>query len=265
MRLGSKDDKLYANRENFIRSLASRSRESDSRIILALDLDYRRDISNLLKDAKHILRETSEYLCAVKINFHLLLPLSLSEMTELNESIRSQGLVSIADIKLNDIDNTNRVATEYLWDSGFSAVIVNPFAGLEGGLDIVFSRARKMGKGVITLAYMSHKGADEGYGLALRDGKTIFDLFLERALSWKSDGIILGTTRPEKIAYAKNRLQDSIKIFSPGSGSQGGDPTTSLKAGADYLIFGRQIVDSKDPHETAKQIFEKLFVQKEKG
>ena len=54
------------------------------------------------------------------INFHLIIPLSLGELTELNNFALDKGLPTIADIKLNDIDNTNRIATDYLWDANFS-------------------------------------------------------------------------------------------------------------------------------------------------
>jgi|SRR5579875_591778 len=245
---------------NFLDAIDSRSSESKSRIVLALDLDYNGQNENeTLKSALSILELTAKYICAVKINFHLILPLSLSQLGTLNDKLSSYGLTSIADLKLNDIDNTNRIATEYLWKVGFSAVIVNPFAGYAGGLDTVFSRAKQLGKGVITLAYMSHRGASEGFGLKLNDGREVFDLFLERANQWGSDGVVIGSTRPQSIEYAKKKLRSQrIKIFSPGSGAQGGSAAESLAAGADYLIYGRSIISAKDPRLAAREIFEKL-------
>jgi orotidine-5'-phosphate decarboxylase len=241
-------------KSKFLESLEKRK----SPLILAADQDYREDTSGLLRDAKKLIELTSDYISAVKVNFHLVIPLSIGELGELNHFINSLGLQSIADLKLNDIDNTNKVATEYLWKAGFSAVIVNPFAGFENGLDVVFKQARELGKGVITLAYMSHRGADEGFGLKLADGGTIFDLFLERALSWGSDGVILGSTRPGKIAQARSILKGDVKIFCPGSGAQGGNPVEAMKAGADYLILGRSIVNGHDPKEAIRLVYEKL-------
>ncbi|MGI0080050.1 MAG: orotidine 5'-phosphate decarboxylase / HUMPS family protein [Nitrososphaerales archaeon] len=240
---------------NFTKAIEKRSKTSKSRIILALDLDYRNNTSKLLSDAESMVRKTSEYLCAVKLNFHLILPLSLSELSKLNRTIESNQLTTIADIKLNDIDNTNRVASEYLWKAGFSALIANPFVGYENGLDVVLKESRAIGKGVILLAYMSHRGAEEGYGLRLEGGRTLHELFLERAKSWKADGVIMGTTRPERIAEARAFLGRDVKILSPGSGAQGGDPIKSLKAGADYLIFGRGILESGNPKDSVRQIY----------
>jgi orotidine-5'-phosphate decarboxylase len=235
------------------------SRRTKSRLILALDFDFRDDVTRLADDAKRIIMETSEYICAVKFNFHLIAPLSFNELKSINDMILSYHLPSIADIKLNDIDNTNRVATEYLWRAGFAAVIVNPFVGYEGGLDVVLRRARELGKGVIFLVYMSHKGADEGYGLVLQDNRTIFELFLDRACKWQADAVIVGSTRPEKIQFARAKLGKEIKIISPGSGAQGGDPVRSLEAGADYLIVGRSIIQAENPKLEASQLFHSLL------
>ena len=239
----------------FLRS--SSSGKSNSKIVLALDMPHRTEIDSLLPDSIRILEKVSDFVCAVKINYHLLIPLGMREIVKLNQTIHSKDLVSIADIKLNDIDNTNEIATSYLWDCGFDGVIVNPFAGFKGALDVVYDEAHSMGKGVLSLAYMSHPGADEGYGLETKNG-TIFDIMLDRANTWKSDAVILGTTRVERIIEARTKLREEIEIISPGSGAQGGDPIGSLKAGADYLIYGRTIVLAEDPRESARLIFESL-------
>jgi orotidine-5'-phosphate decarboxylase len=242
--------------ESFKSLLNERSVSTKSRIIVALDVPHRKDTLALLKDSLKLIDTISDYVCGVKVNFHLIIPLSLSDISELNDRVHSNGLISIADIKLNDIGNTNLVSTEYLWDSGFDAVIVNPFVGFEGALDCVYEKSHKLGKGVISLAYMSHPGADEGYGLELENGNSLFDLMLERANSWGSDAVILGTTRPEKVKIGRSRLDKSIKIISPGSGAQGGDVTAAIQAGADYLIYGRSIVSDSDPRGAAKLVFE---------
>ena len=232
------------------------TQNSGSKIILALDLPHRKDPHGLLRDSINLLDKVASYICAVKSNFHLILPLSISEVQELNERVHSNGLTSIADIKLNDIANTNDIAVNYLWDSGFDGVIANPFVGFEGGLDVVYQSANQFDKGVITLAYMSHPGADEGYGLETREGSTLFELMLERANEWGSDGVIIGSTRTDRIAQARSILKRDIAIISPGSGTQGGDASASIRAGSDYLIYGRSIVTSDDPAREAKRIFQ---------
>lgn len=232
-----------------------------SRIVLALDIPHRKGSSGLLEASKAILNEVSDYVGAVKINFHLIIPLSIRELAELNDLVHALKLCSIADIKLNDIDSTNETATDYLWDAGFDAIIVNPFVGYKGGLDIVYEKAQRLGRGVISLAYMSHTGAEESYGIETVTGASMFEIMLERANLWDSDGVILGATRSERIKEARSALRKSIKIISPGSGAQGGDALAAVGAGADYLIYGRSIVDQKDRVTAARQIFQMLTSQ----
>lgn len=163
------------------------------------------------------------------------------------------------DCKINDVGSTNQIIAEYYFKAGFDAVIANPFVGWEEGLEPVFNTARKMGKGVIILTYMSHKGAKEGYGQTVKHPKNEklipqYLIFAEKALEWNADGVIVGATYPEKIREIKSILNNKIPIFSPGVGVQGGDIETAMKAGARYLIIGRTITQAKNPAETAKQI-----------
>ena len=80
----------------------------------------------------------------LKLNFHLLLPLSEEKrLLKINNTAHRYGLQTIADIKLNDIGNTNRVTVENLWNMGFDAVIVNPIMGLDSLQNLVKSAHTK--------------------------------------------------------------------------------------------------------------------------
>ena len=112
------------NKTPFRKRIENCSKSKKSRIILALDVTPRNDLVKLIKTLIILLEQ---HICAIKINFHLILPLSGSEISEINKVAHSFKLQSIADIKLNDIPNTNRIAMFYLFKMGFDAVIVNPF------------------------------------------------------------------------------------------------------------------------------------------
>src|SRR5205823_9712090 len=96
--------------------------------------------------------------------FHLILPLSISLITGINNLIHSFELQSIADIKLNDIISTNEIAIGYLLKMGFDAVIVNPLIG-KNALQFAVDQAHEQNAGIIALIYMSHAGAKEGFGI----------------------------------------------------------------------------------------------------
>ena len=245
---------------NFKEKIAKTAKEKNSRIVLALDFPPEKPYRALLSKALQILDETQEYICAVKINRQLILPLGLFGETQKIISVaKDYGLPLIMDCKINDVGHTNQIIAEYYFEAGFDAVTANPFVGWEEGLKPVFEIAHKNGKGVILLVYMSHKGANEGYGQTVKDAETEnlmpqYKIFARKAIKWNADGIVVGATYPEKIAEIKQIVQDKVPIYSPGIGLQGGKIEEAIKAGADYLIVGRSITLAKNPAETAKKI-----------
>lgn len=239
------------------RERMKRASSGKSRIILANDLD---DIAEANLEATTLsnIRKLGKHLCAVKINFHLLLPLSEKSLSKINRHAHDEGLQTIADIKLNDIGNTNLVALRRLWNCGFDAVIANPIMGPENLKELV-KGAHKKERGVITLVHMSHPGAKLGYGLEVRNPRTgklqkVHDLFLNWSYDARVDGIVVGATVPEVIAHASQRVRGRCDIYSPGVGTQGGDAEASLGAGSKYLIVGRSILNSRNPGHEAQRL-----------
>jgi len=196
------------------------------------------------------------YLCGIKLNFHLLLPLSAKDIIKINKTAHDYGLQTIADIKLNDIGNTNRVTTEHLWDLGFDAVIANPIMGLDSLKNLVKS-SHKEQKGVITLCHMSAPEARLSYDLEIKMGKKqqLYQLFLNWALTAKVDGIVVGATFPKIIQYCSKQAGKNLSIFSPGVGTQGGNAEEVISSGTNYLIVGRTILNAKNPVDVAKKLY----------
>lgn len=222
-----------------------------SSIVLALDPPANR--RKLPGFAAKTIRAVEQHICAVKMNFHLILPLSASEISRINKLVHSYGLQSIADIKLNDIENTNEVAIDHLTRMGFDAVIANPFIG-KGGLAVLVQEAHRTNAGVIALVYMSHPGAREGFGLEV-GGRRLYREFLERAAGARADGIVVGATQLDILKQVASQLP----VYSPGIGAQGGDAEQAVKSGADYLIIGRLIVEAAQPAKVAKEIQSKIL------
>jgi orotidine-5'-phosphate decarboxylase len=238
------------------------AKKKASRVVLALDFPFHNPEKRgeLLAKAQDVLEAVHSYVCAVKINHHLVLPLgTFNGVQKLVAQVHEKGLLAIMDCKANDIGATNQVIAEYYYAAGFDALIANPFVGWEEGLEPIFNVARRLQRGVILLAYMSHKGANEGYGQTLCDeatgAKTVqYISFAKKALRWKADGVVVGATYPEKIREIHEILEDNVPIYSPGIGAQGGAAETALKAGARYLIVGRDITLAQNPSETAEKL-----------
>jgi len=228
----------------------------NSRIILANDYDSvnKKTVSQTIKNIKTM----NEFLCGIKLNFHMLLPLGKKEIIRINKAAHQYGLQTIADIKLNDIGNTNQITSKTLWDFGFDAIIVNPIMGPKS-LKKIVAEAHKRDKGVIALCHMSAPEAKASYEINVKISKNskpkpLYQLFLKWAMSSGADGIIVGATYPKIINYCKKISGKKLDIYSPGIGTQGGSGKKAITSGSDFLIVGRTILGSKNSVRTAKQL-----------
>jgi orotidine-5'-phosphate decarboxylase len=253
------------------RKLIASSFVRKSKLIVGLDLVadmsskdqavLRQKKEQLEKDALHMVLETAQHAVAFKINRQLILPLGLFDgIPRVVDKIHDEGATVIADCKLNDIGNTNQTIARYYLDAGFDALIVNPFVGVEGGLDSTLEMTRNRKRGIITLCYMSHPGAKDGYGLYAANepkGKKLEPLYLQfarKARMWGVDGVIVGATQPEKITEIREVLSEEVPILCPGVGAQGGSAREAMDAGADFIIAARSIIESADPASAAASL-----------
>jgi len=257
------------------RKLAAASFVRKSKLIIGLDLvadmsgtlDARqKERENVEKKALEIIDQTAEYAVAYKFNRQLVLPLGLFDgIPRILDKIHDLGLTAIMDCKINDIGNTNSHIAKYYFTAGFDALIANPFVGWEGGLDSVFKVAQNFQAGVITLCYMSHPAADEGYGLFAsdnpkgKDAEPMYVKFAKRAKQWETDGVIVGATYPDKIREVRKILGEDVPIISPGVGAQGASAKDAIDAGASYVIAARSVVNADDPATTARQLVQSML------
>jgi orotidine-5'-phosphate decarboxylase len=236
----------------FFQRIAAAAIEKKSPIVLSLDP---KPLGNqrLPELAAKTICEVEHYICAVKMNFHIILPLSASQILRINKLAHSFGLQSIADIKLNDIETTNAVAVDHLIKMGFDAAIANPFIGRDTLASLV-QKAHKADAGIIALVYMSHPEAKEGFGLEIQR-RGLYKIFFERAETAGVDGIVVGATQDQILKEVAGRLP----VYSPGVGVQGGDAGQAIRNGADYLIIGRSIIESRQPARVAAEIQNRIL------
>jgi orotidine-5'-phosphate decarboxylase len=243
--------------ETFRSRMAKRVGTTGTPIILALDLPLKdgEKTEDLKQRALNLLEATADCVCAVKVNAPLLLPLGIEGVAEILARAHGLGLQTIMDAKINDVGHMNMFYGKTFFHAGFDAVIANPLVGWEEGLQGVFEGAARHQAGVILLAYLSHKAAGESYGLEVKmeggDVKPLYRVFLERAVAWKADGVVVGATHLEKVREASVFLEGRVPIYSPGVGAQGGSLEACLAAGTTYPIIGRAIVEAEDPGRAA--------------
>jgi orotidine-5'-phosphate decarboxylase len=242
------------------------SNKKKTPIILALDYDFDKYDNNYLYDkCKELISITESKICAIKINFHLLLSLSHIQILELNLFAHNFDLQSIADIKLNDIGNTNKVTINKLQKLGFDAVIVNPFIGVTEMKSIV-NYAHSIKFGIISLVYMSHPSSYEGYGLQISTSKNeysnaesipMYKLLYRYSRLSSVDGIVIGATKIDIIKEISEL--NETKIYSPGFITQYGSIDDAVKGGTDYFILGRHILNSSSPLNSLNHILQQIM------
>ena len=208
----------------------------NSRLVLALDV-YERE------KALKIAECTADYLWAVKVNWPLIIGSGLEIITEIKQVT---GVPVIADLKLADIPNTNRLIARKVFGAGADYIILHGFVGRDSVKAVM-----KLGKTIIVVE-MSHPGAKEFI-------QPVTEGLIEMANELEPFGVIAPATRPERITYIRSKLKEGIKIFTPGVGVQGGKAPEAIKAGADYVIVGRSIYESVNPREAAGRIYREVI------
>ena len=206
-------------------------------LILALDVTEK-------KQALSIARSCAPHIDAIKLGYPLILSCGLSIAGELEDL----DLPLIADFKVADIPNTNRLIAEQVFDAGFASIICHGFTGRDA-VQACVEVAADYGGACFVVAEMSHPGAT-----AFFHGGTA-EKIAELAIECGADGIIAPATRPERVK-ALRRIVGIRKILSPGVGAQGGDATAVAKI-VDGIIVGRAIYGAEDP-ATAAESFARI-------
>jgi len=222
------------------------SSSQTNKIILANDYVNN---ENLLEKIIKNINTMHDYLCGIKINFHVLLHLNTNELITINKTAHKFNLQSIADIKLNDIFDTNKTVIKKLHDLEFDAVIVNPIIGSKN-LENTINLAHDYDIGVIAICHMSylHSSLLYDYKIVSRNKNIrMYEFFLKLSMAKNADGVIIGATFPNIIKKCKSITGNKIDVYSPGIGTQGGNASETISSGANFVIVGRTVISSKNP------------------
>jgi orotidine-5'-phosphate decarboxylase len=206
----------------------------DTRLILALDVTDR-------QQALKISQSVKGHVDAIKIGYPLVLATGKDVIGEIAEMVPV-----IADFKVADIPNTDRLICEQVFRAGADAVIVHAFTGSDS-LKTCVQVAEEHGKEVYVVTEMSHPGALDFMQKVAED-------MAQMAANAKVTGVVAPATRPERVKKIRSIIGDDIAIISPGVGAQGGSAADTIKAGADWVIVGRSIYLADDPRQMAINI-----------
>lgn len=158
---------------------------------------------------------------------------------------KSKGLITIADVKRNDIGSTAAAyAQAYLGEMALfegedeivmpifdaDSVTVNPYFGWDGIKSFV-DECNKYEKGIFVLVKTSNKSSVDLQDLEMKDGKAVYEVMGHMVDSWGADeigengysfvGAVVGATYPAQAAKLRKIMPNSIFLV-PGYGAQGG-------------------------------------------
>lgn len=211
--------------------------EKKTRLILALD------VTN--KDrALSVAKEVSYYVDAIKIGYPLILGAGLGIIGRVCEFAPV-----IADLKVADIPNTDRLICSHAFEAGSGAVIVHGFTGRDSLMECIRTGQEYDGE-IFVVTEMSHPGAID---FMQPVGERLARLAFESGAS----GIVAPATRPDRIQKLR-RIVGDMTIISPGVGAQGGSAADAIRSGADLVIAGRRIYESKTPALEAEKIVKEI-------
>ena len=196
------------------------------------------------KEAISISKAVAEHVDAIKIGYPLVLGAGLGIITKISEFAHV-----IADFKVADIPNTDKLICDQTFKAGAEAVIVHGFTGTDSLTECV-KTGREHGKDIYVVTEMSHPGA-------LDFMQTAAEKLAQMAVDSGATGVVAPATRPERLREIRNIVGD-LTIISPGVGAQGGSAADAIKAGADYVIVGRSIYGSENPEVTAGKIADEI-------
>lgn len=204
----------------------------DTGIILALDvLDKAKAIE--------IVKETAEYIDAVKVGYPLVLSTGIGVVSELKEL----GKPVITDFKVADVPHISSEICRIATNAGSDYVIVQGFLGED-----VIKTCSEVAN-IFVVCEMSHPGALDFMAERAEDITRLAKLYAK--------GIVAPATRPQTIKKLR-AIAGNLTIISPGVKAQGAEVGDAIKAGADFEIIGRAIYNSSDPRLEAEKIYRQL-------
>lgn len=183
---------------------------------------------------------------------------------EIVRSLKSRGKKVFLDLKFHDIPNT--VAQAIRSAASLGADIVNVHAsGGPAMLTAAAQAARETGVTVIAVTVLTSLDENELRAIGLQ--ATPAEQVVRLAKLTKDCGLAGVVCSPKEITLVREACGRDFLTVVPGirpAGAAAGDqkrimtPAEAAKAGADYIVVGRPILQAEDPQGAARAVNAKL-------
>lgn len=250
---------------------------------------HKNPVSALLEFNKGIIDAVYNLVPVVKPQvafYEIFGPSGMEAFAETLKYASKKGLITIADVKRNDIGSTAEAyASAYLTKNApFEAdsITINAYLGLDG-VKPFSDLARKNGKGFFALVKTSNPSSSDLQDVMVKDGKTVYELMGYFVDSWGADdlgecgysfiGAVCGATYPMQATKLREIMPNSIFLV-PGYGAQGGgandvkpcfkpDGTGAIVNNSRGIIFAYEKSDKFTEEEYAEAAREAVISMKE--
>ena len=210
------------------------------KLIVALDVN---DKGKALK----LVAELSPYADIFKVGPILF----LKEGKEIIKSIKDAGKEVFLDLKFHDIPATVQRSVESARDIGVYSLTLHSSGGREM-LCAASSVEKRPALWAVTV---------------LTSQKTSPDEVVKRARLAKECGLNGVIASPLEIEEIKNACGKDFTVVTPGIRLQDSKddqkrvatPSAAIKAGADFIVVGRPVIEAPSPAEAAKKISEEMY------
>ena len=195
------------------------------------------------------------------------LELFCAEGSAVIQSIRSRKKNVFLDLKLHDIPRTVERAVKAAARHGVEMLTIHSSGGrsmLRAAVDAAHSCGAKPPKliAVTALTSLDQKDLNE-IGISRTPAQQVLAL-ADLALSCGVDGLV---SSPQEVEILRGRFGPRPILVTPGIRLPGGDagdqkrvatPTAAVRAGANFLVIGRPILEAADPAAAARTILKEL-------
>lgn len=209
------------------------------KLILALDVYD-------LKKAAQIIEDTGEYADIFKVGPILF----LQSGKDIIKMIKDSGKEVFLDMKFHDIPATVKRSVESARELGVYSLTLHSTGG-EEMLKAAASVENRPKLWAVTVLTSQAAGPEE---------------VVKRAKFAKSCGVDGVISSPLEISVIKKECGKDFEVVTPGIRPAKADddqkrvasPESAVKDGADFIVVGRPIIESSNPGDAAKAIFESI-------
>jgi orotidine-5'-phosphate decarboxylase len=211
---------------HFAKKLKKTLRETSSHLCIGLDSDLNK-IPSFLKSYTNpifefnnlIIEATKDLVCAYKLNIAFYERAQEPGLKAMRETLNliPEDLVTIADAKRGDIENTSeQYAQEFFDELGFDAITIHPYMGS----DSVRPFIRRKNKFVFLLVLTSNYGSKDFQHLKINK-KPLYEIVIEKAQKWNDHkiGFVIGANYDRELKSITSKYPE-VPVLVPGIGAQ---------------------------------------------